>query len=323
MTLSCEAVQRASGRSVLDAIGNTPLFRLARHRQGSSGSRALRQGRVAEPGRIGQGSTRGADDLRGDQVGQPHARAPHPRRDIGQYRYRLRDDRRRARLRRHALRAGQHHARAQADSRGLRTGVDLHGSARRIRRRDSRGAPPVCRRSRPRVSIPTSTTTRSTGAPITTRRPTRSGSRPRAASRISLPGLGTSGTFVGTGRRLRELNPAIVLASVQPDSPLHGLEGLKHMASAIVPGIYDPALADVDLGVSTEDAYVMTRRLAAEEGLLVGISSGANLAGALQLMQQRGSCAGPTGERPAVVRHHLSGWRRTLSLREFLETRRS
>jgi S-sulfo-L-cysteine synthase (O-acetyl-L-serine-dependent) len=96
-------------------------------------------------------------------------------------------------------------------------------------------------------------------------------------------GLGTSGTFVGVGRRLREFNPDIVLASVQPDSPLHGLEGLKHMESAIVPGIYDRALADEDVRVGTEDAYEMTRRLAQEEGLLVGISSGANLAGALQV----------------------------------------
>jgi len=96
-------------------------------------------------------------------------------------------------------------------------------------------------------------------------------------------GLGTSGTFIGTGRRLREFNEEIVLASVQPDSPLHGLEGLKHMESALVPGIYDPTLADADLRVGTEEAYEMTRRLAQEEGLLVGISSGANLAGALQV----------------------------------------
>ena len=100
-------------------------------------------------------------------------------------------------------------------------------------------------------------------------------------------GLGTSGTFIGTGRRLKELNPSIRLASVQPDSPLHGLEGLKHMESAIVPGIYDPSLADVDLRVSTEAAHAMTRRLAAEEGLLVGISSGANLAGAVKLLGAR------------------------------------
>jgi cysteine synthase B len=99
-------------------------------------------------------------------------------------------------------------------------------------------------------------------------------------------GLGTSGTFVGVGRRLRDFNRHIALASVQPDSPLHGLEGLKHMESALVPGIYDPALADEDVRVGTEEAYDMTRRLAQEEGLLVGISSGANLAGALKVARQ-------------------------------------
>lgn len=95
-------------------------------------------------------------------------------------------------------------------------------------------------------------------------------------------GLGTSGTFIGVGRRLREYNPSIRLISVQPDSPLHGLEGLKHMATAIVPGIYDPTVADEDLAVGTEAAFDLTRRLA-REGLFVGISSGANLAGALRV----------------------------------------
>jgi S-sulfo-L-cysteine synthase (O-acetyl-L-serine-dependent) len=99
-------------------------------------------------------------------------------------------------------------------------------------------------------------------------------------------GLGTSGTFIGVGRRLREFKRDVVLASVQPDSPLHGLEGLKHMESAIVPGIYDSALADEDVRVGTEESYEMTRRLAQEEGLLVGISSGANLAGALKIARQ-------------------------------------
>ena len=94
-------------------------------------------------------------------------------------------------------------------------------------------------------------------------------------------GLGTSGTFVGVGRRLREFNPSIRLISVQPDSPLHGLEGLKHMDTAIVPGIYDASLADEDIRVSTEEAFDLTRRLA-RDGLFVGISSGANLAGALR-----------------------------------------
>jgi cysteine synthase B len=95
-------------------------------------------------------------------------------------------------------------------------------------------------------------------------------------------GLGTSGTFVGAGRRFREFNPSIRLISVQPDSPLHGLEGLKHMETAIVPGIYDTSIADEDLGVSTEEAFDLTRQLA-RDGLFVGISSGANLAGALRV----------------------------------------
>lgn len=98
-------------------------------------------------------------------------------------------------------------------------------------------------------------------------------------------GLGTSGTFVGVGRRLREHNRSIRLISVQPDSPLHGLEGLKHMETAIVPGIYDRKLADEDLGIGTEEAFRLTKRLA-REGLFVGISSGANLAGALQVARR-------------------------------------
>jgi S-sulfo-L-cysteine synthase (O-acetyl-L-serine-dependent) len=96
-------------------------------------------------------------------------------------------------------------------------------------------------------------------------------------------GLGTSGTFTGTGRYLREAKPDVQLISVQPDSPLHGLEGLKHMESAIVPGIYDPELADVDMRVGTEHAYDYTRRLATEAGLLVGISAGATLAAAMRV----------------------------------------
>ena len=98
--------------------------------------------------------------------------------------------------------------------------------------------------------------------------------------------LGTSGTFVGCTRRLRELNPKIQCISLQPDSPFHGLEGLKHMATAIVPKIYDPTLADEDRGISTEAAYAMLKRLAREEGLLVGISSGAALVGALDLAKR-------------------------------------
>jgi cysteine synthase B len=96
-------------------------------------------------------------------------------------------------------------------------------------------------------------------------------------------GLGTSGTFVGVSRRLREYNSGIHLVSVQPDSPLNGIEGLKHMETAILPGIYDPSLADEDVRITTERAQALTRRLAAEEGLLVGVSSGAALAASLDL----------------------------------------
>jgi cysteine synthase B len=96
-------------------------------------------------------------------------------------------------------------------------------------------------------------------------------------------GLGTSGTFVGTTRRLKELNPAIQAVSMQPDLPLHGLEGMKHMATALVPGIYDKTLADREVTVSTPDAQEMTRRLAREDGLLVGVSAGANVVAALAL----------------------------------------
>lgn len=99
-------------------------------------------------------------------------------------------------------------------------------------------------------------------------------------------GLGTSGTFVGTTRRLKELNAEIRCISFQPDSPFHGLEGMKHMESAIVPPIYDAALAHEDRAVSTEEAYEMVRRLSREEGLLVGISSGAAAACALRVAKE-------------------------------------
>src|SRR4051812_30511190 len=99
-------------------------------------------------------------------------------------------------------------------------------------------------------------------------------------------GLGTSGTFVGTGRRLRAFSRDIRLISVQPESPLNGIEGLKHMETAIRPGIYDDTLADEDIRISTERAHALTRQLAAEEGLLVGVSSGAALAATLDVAER-------------------------------------
>jgi len=109
-------------------------------------------------------------------------------------------------------------------------------------------------------------------------------------------GLGTSGTFMGTTRRLRELNPEIQCISMQPDSPFNGLEGLKHMATAIVPRIYDPKLADENIDMPTEDAYRMAKFLGRNLGLLIGVSSAANVAAAVQI-GEREAAAG----REAVV----------------------
>jgi cysteine synthase B len=98
--------------------------------------------------------------------------------------------------------------------------------------------------------------------------------------------LGTSGTFMGTTRRLKELNPRVRCVSLQPDSAFHGIEGAKHMPSAIVPAIYDPELADENLEIPTEEAYGMARRLAREAGMLVGISAAAAVAGSLKIARR-------------------------------------
>jgi cysteine synthase B len=109
-------------------------------------------------------------------------------------------------------------------------------------------------------------------------------------------GLGTSGTLMGTVRRLREFNPLLTAVSVQPDSPFHGLEGLKHMATAMVPSIYDPRVADRNLEVETEAAYSMVKRLA-QEGVLVGISAGAALVACEQLAREEATA----GRRATIV----------------------
>jgi cysteine synthase B len=99
-------------------------------------------------------------------------------------------------------------------------------------------------------------------------------------------GLGTSGTFVGTAARLKEYNPAIEAISFEPDSAFHGLEGMKHMESAIVPAIYDPTIADQNRAARTEDAYEMVKRVAREEGILIGLSAGAAVATALKVARE-------------------------------------
>lgn len=110
-------------------------------------------------------------------------------------------------------------------------------------------------------------------------------------------GLGTSGTFMGMTRFLKSKDPSIRCVSVEPEGPLHGLEGLKHMASAMVPPIYDASLADAAIGIATEEAWEMCRRLVREEGVFVGPSSGANVAAALRVARE----AGTSPDRPAAI----------------------
>ena len=110
-------------------------------------------------------------------------------------------------------------------------------------------------------------------------------------------GLGTSGTFMGTVRRLKELNPSLRAISMQPDSPFHGLEGLKHMATAIVPAIYDPHLADQNIEVETEAAYAMAKRMARQQGMLVGISAAAAVVASLQVAREEAAA----GRRATIV----------------------
>ncbi|MBW4039789.1 MAG: cysteine synthase family protein [Acidobacteria bacterium] len=110
----------------------------------------------------------------------------------------------------------------------------------------------------------------------------------QTAGRVThfIAGLGTSGTFMGTTRRLHELNPAIQCVSMQPDSPFNGFEGLKHMATAIVPPIYDPNLADRNIDMPTERAYITARRLGKMQGLLVGVSAAGAVTAALDIAEE-------------------------------------
>src|SRR6266702_1994845 len=109
-------------------------------------------------------------------------------------------------------------------------------------------------------------------------------------------GLGTSGTFMGASRYLKQQNSAVQVISFQPDSPFHGLEGMKQMGAAIVPAIYNPHLADRDLAIETEAAYAMARRLARDEGVLVGISAAAAVVACVQIAREEAAAS-----RPAVI----------------------
>jgi len=121
----------------------------------------------------------------------------------------------------------------------------------------------------------------------------------QTAGRVThfVAGLGTSGTFMGTTRRLKEFSPAIQAIGFQPDSPFHGLEGLKHMGTSIVPAIYNPHLADRNLEIETEAAYAMAKRLARLEGLLVGISAAAAVVASLKIAEEESAA----GRRAVIV----------------------
>ena len=130
-----------------------------------------------------------------------------------------------------------------------------------------------------------------------------------------LAGLGTSGTFVGTTRRLKELNPRIQCISLEPDSPFNGLEGLKHMESAIVPGIYDAHLADRRMEIETEVAYAMARQMARQSGLMVGISAAAAVAASMRVADE---CA-QRSEKAVIVTVLCDGADKYLSERFWQE----
>ena len=139
----------------------------------------------------------------------------------------------------------------------------------------------------------------------------------QTAGRIThfVAGLGTSGTFIGAVRRLKELNARIRAISVQPDSGFHGLEGLKHMPTAIVPAIYDPQLADENIEVRTEDAQETAKRLAREEGILAGVSAGAVLWASLEIARRL-----PPGDRAVIVMIFADSGERYLSERFWRES---
>ena len=282
---TASVIDRAPGSSVLDMIGRTPLVRLHQFERETPGVELYAKAEWQNPGGSVKDRAAARMILDGEASGKLTRGQDDPRRDLGQYRDRLRDGRRRARLQGEAVRAGERQPGAEADSARARRGARADQSARGHRRRDSRSAASRTPSDPDRYFYPDQYNNDAnwrahydTTAPEIIE---------QTSGRLThfVAGLGTSGTFVGTGRRLRKFNPAIKLISFQPDSPFHGLEGLKHMESAIVPGIYDPTLADEDLRIDTERAYRMVRRLAREEGLLAGISSGAAVAAMLDVAQ--------------------------------------
>ena len=252
--------------SVLDLIGRTPLVRLRRFERETPGVELYAKAEWQNPGGSVKDRAAARMILDGELSGPLPPGAHDPRRDIRQHRHCVRDGRRRPGIQGQAVPAGERQPRAEADPARVRRRARADEPARR-RPTAPFGKRAGCTRRIPiAISIRISTTTTGTGGRTTTRPAPEIIEQTSGRLTHFVAGLGTSGTFVGTGRALRKFNPAIKLISFQPDSPFHGLEGLKHMASAIVPGIYDPSLADEDLRISTEDAHRMVRRLARKRG---------------------------------------------------------
>ena len=219
---------------------------------------------------------------------------------------------------RDALPSLQRQPRKKANSVGLRRRDHPDVRRRRLRRCDSPRARDSCRERRTNIFIPISTAIRPTGsAHYQDYRARRFGSRPRHAVTHFVAGLGTSGTFVGTARRLKELNPRIQCISLQPDAAFHGLEGWKHMASALVPAIYDPRVAD-------RESRDRDRRR-----LRDGQAPGARGGHAGEPQRRRGfgrlhaSCGSAAEGRARRDRDHLSRCRGEISQRAILGRRRS
>ena len=287
------------------------------HRRRIPERRILRQSRMVQSRRLREGSRRLFHDPRRRTPRRPAPRQNNSRRHQRQHRHRLRHDRRRARLSRETLPAHQRLARTQTHSRRPTASKSSTRPATKAPTAPSAASAKSTNPIAKNIFIRTSTAIPQIPPRTTPPPPRKSGSRRTAPITHFVAGLGTSGTFVGTTRRLKELNPAIRCISFQPDSGFHGLEGLKHMATAIVPRIYDPNLADEDIAVRTEDAHQIVRRLAREEGILGGVSSGAALWACMDVARRL-----PAG-RARRDRHRLPRFRRKISQRTILERRMS
>ena len=276
----------ALGVPSLERVGKTRMFRLARIARDVPGIELLGKAEWINPG--GSVKDRAASNIvrEGRRVTESSLREGGLRCHQRQYRHCFRNDRRSGGFSGDPLHAGKCLHRAQTDSRRVRREHCLYRSGRRLRWRHPQGSQ-VCAQDPEKYFYADQYSNDANWQAHY--HGTANEIWQQTEGRIThfLSMMGTSGTFVGTSRRLKELNPKVRCISLQPDSPFHGIEGAKHMASALVPKrFYDPTIADEDLGISTEESYAMCKRLAREEGLLVGISAASAIVGCLQVARR-------------------------------------